>query len=777
MADVSAPIADPDDSILRNTALSSLLESRLVEWDRARKPQEQKLLECYQDVMRIPRADDTQGTGTARSKKAQPLFIGSTRNKVRAARAKIIDSLLGNGAMPFDTNPTNEELAPFADVVEDIVTEQMERGGFKALLKTGVNTLATYGTGFMFGPFVRKETIVETTSEIIGQSMKLNETKYEYDMPYFELGNTLDVYPDPEAREIKAGLGCFWVTMESPATVKGYKSREGYTNIDQACLCPTDNGNETGSERAAQLRGNVEYWFKNDRIKVARFFGKVPKSSLADKEEGDADEPSNAGDLVDVVVIMAGGVVIKVESWPYGEKSPAHRCLYEAVEHEMWGVGVAENNIPHQRVTNAAFRLFMEGKGMALLGTSSVDRSKFLPTEDFKKFPGKVYQMKPGLSPEERQSARIEHIEPDITSGWIDVIRMSEQFSDDDTGITKYTQGDDAANLNKTATGISMIMNASSLPLKEVIQNIDSMWIEPIVECYIDWNLKYLEPETVEKIHGREKAMLWAQIKQFGKSSFMDWQATGTSSFMQKEVLTNKIRAFSEFALSNPITAEKIDTTELLNQTWDVMQIGKESPVLDENNPKPNSPLPPAVQQKVQELEEQVAQFTKGLQEAAQEHSEMEASLREKDIQLAQQKAENDIQKREFALAEKQAAFDAAVKAQAAMPAQPVEGAPVQQSAAPAGMSVVVQDPSGQVVGNIAEIGAGMAASNEATQAALSLLMEGQQALAASVQQASEMAAAAMQAAQAPKKSVIRVEKQADGSFVGVKEEMPESGA
>jgi hypothetical protein len=101
------------------------------------------------------------------------------------------------------------------------------------------------------------------------------------------------------------------------------------------------------------------------------------------------------------------------------------------------------------------------------------------------------------------------------------------------------------------------------------------------VECLIEWDLKYLEVETVQKIHGDEIAQVWAQIKQFGKTSFMEWQATGTSSFMQKEVLTNKIRAFAEFAMSNPITAPLVDARELLQQTWDVMEIGKESPVLD----------------------------------------------------------------------------------------------------------------------------------------------------------------------------------------------------
>jgi hypothetical protein len=62
----------------------------------------------------------------------------------------------------------------------------------------------------------------------------------------------------------------------------------------------------------------------------------------------------------------------------------------------------------------------------------------------------------------------------------MDVIRMSEQFSDDDTGITKYTQGDDSEQPEQDASGISMIMSASSLPIKEVIQNIDEMWIEPM---------------------------------------------------------------------------------------------------------------------------------------------------------------------------------------------------------------------------------------------------------------------------------------------------------
>ena len=634
------------DSLQTTTSLASLLEERLIAWENARKPQELKLLECYQDVLRIPREDDVKGTGAARTRKNTGLFIGSTRNKVRSARAKIIDALFGAGNMPFDTTPTDEKLAPYADVMEDIITEQMERGKLKSLLKTGVNTLATYGTGFIFGPFVRKESLVETSVQQLGATTELIEEKYEFDMPYFELGNTLDVYPDPEAREVESGLGVFWVTMESPATVAAWQGRDGYSNISQALNNAGDRGNETGSEMASQMRGNVEYWFKNDRIKVARFFGKVPKSTLTSAEVAESEQDETGDEMVDAIVIMAGGVVVKKDENPYNGKNPAHRCLYEAVEHEMWGVGVAENNAPHQKVTNAAFRLFMEGKGMALLGTTSVDRSKFMPTEDFRKFPGKVYQFKPGLSPEEKKESIQFHVEPDITGGWIDVIRMSEQFSDDDTAITKYTQGDDSRNLNKTATGISMIMSASSLPMKEVIQNIDAMWIEPIVECYIDWNLKYLEPETVQKIHGDEAAQLWAQIKQFGKSSFMDWQATGTASFMQKEVLTNKIRAFSEFALGNPATASLIDARELLQQTWDVMEIGKESPILKADG---EEDLPDAVKQRMMQVAEEMDAMQQELQKTQQDLQKAQqdavtAGFKAEKAQLDADKAETLLQ-------------------------------------------------------------------------------------------------------------------------------------
>ena len=127
----------------------------------------------------------------------------------------------------------------------------------------------------------------------------------------------------------------------------------------------------------------------------------------------------------------------------------------------------------------------------------------------------------------------------------------------------------------------------------------------------------------MRKIHGDEIAGVWEQIKQFGKTSFMDWQATGVSSFMQKEILTNKLRAFADFAMSNPMTAPLIDARELLNQTWDVMEIGRESPILEAEG---EAEIPPQIQQKLQQLEEQLQQMGDALGKAGDEVDKLEAS-------------------------------------------------------------------------------------------------------------------------------------------------------
>lgn len=643
------------------------LNGLLQEWDDARKPQELTLLECYQDDMRIARSGDTTGTGVAKANTAKPLFMGVTRSKIRSAVAKVNDSLFGNGQWPYDISAEKPELEPYSDTIKIIIDGQLKAMEYRDLMGSTVYATARYGTAWKFGPFNRTKKIINTSVDTSTGFPQIVQQEYEYEEPYFELGNTLDCYPDPSARTMKAAQGIFWVSMFSPAQVLALKGKDGYKNVEEAARVPDQSGTDNGSDRAQQLRGNLDYWYKDGRVKFVRYFGSMPANkvdTLVAQEEDEsedaeielASEPLDSDDMVNVVVIMAGGYVLKVTKIDDTDKKPVMRQCWENALDEMWGIGIAENNFAMQRVTNAAFRMFTESKGLALNPMFAVDRSKFLPTEDFRRYPGKVFQFKPGLTPDEQEAALRQIPTVDVSNGWMDLINVAGQFSDDDTGITKYTQGDDSSHLNKTATGISMIMSASSLPLKEVIEHCDQT-IEAEIEALIDWNLTFMQPETVEKLYGKEHADRWAQMKQVGKISFIDFKATGTSSFMAKEVLTSKLQAFMAMAMGNPATAQLIDVPELLKQVWEAMEVGRKLPIIEQAQ---EGDVPPEVQQKMQELEQMVQQAGSAMEamqaeldskQATEQAAMAKIDLEAQKLQIDQFRAETDRLKAEADIA------------------------------------------------------------------------------------------------------------------------------
>lgn len=656
---------DTSSTALTLSGLSGTLHTQFTDWLDRRKPQEEEMLRCYQDNMRIPRDNDTTETGISRAQKSK-VFIGSTRGKIRSARAKIKDALFGAGQMPFDTKPSNEKLKEYADTVEAILENQFEEGNFKKTLTTGVDAICVYGTGFIFGPFVKKKTHTTVQPQQDANGLQqLQEVAVEYDCPYYEHGRTMDCYPDPEAEDVREGIGIYWASRKTPEFIRGLKGKDGYSDkaLDRALIEKVTSSTSEGSDRLADSRVNLYRYTKEGRIWFLRYFGLVKRKELdqwrKDNDQPAIDYPDGTEDdektKVECVVIQAGGQVVKAELNPYKDKKrPVRRCVYEDVEHEMWGVGIAKNNDPHQRVTNAAFRLFIEGKAYALLKMFSADRGAFEVTEDFKLFPGKRFQMKPNLTPDQRKDAIIWHDTADVTEGWESLIALSEQFSDDDTGITKYTQGDDAKHLNDTATGISMIMNASSLPIKEVLSNIDEMWIEEMIEDLLDWDMENLEPETVKVLLGDKHAQNWATVKQYGKTNFMEWFATGSQTFMAKEVLMHKLQGFLTIVLSSEIAASKVDVTELLQQVWDAGQIGKESPVLSEEDLQKQSQgqqgqeimqhaqqAIDGVKQQAQEAIQQANQQAKAAQEEAAKAG-MENQMKE----LAHQQADLETQKK-----------------------------------------------------------------------------------------------------------------------------------
>lgn len=562
--------------------ISNKLLALLDKWRSARKPQEKKMVNLYADYMRIARAGDTAGSGLAKAGKSTNVFVGSTRNKVRSARAKIKDTLFGGkNDLPFDLKAKSEEFEPFTETMEIILRQQLKDGDVIKGIKRGLTTLSVYGSGDLLGPFVRenmKKEVMLETDELGNQVIIENEKRYNE--PYYKLARPLDIYPDPDADCPMTGSGFFWVTRMLPSAIREEFKGKKYKNVSESLKGLSSERKIEGADLLSEQRGNIVPEQSDGRVEVIRFFGEVSERLLSNVQDDGSDTNFTTINVESVAVIV-GTTTIYAEKSVF-DKRPIRRAIWEDGDDEMYGVGVAENNEPHQKIINAAFRLYLDGKAFALLPALKIDRSAFMPSEDFLWYPNKVFQHKPGLSPEQKDASFKMHVLPDVSNGWERVIQMSEEFSDNDTSVTKYTQGNESKSLNKTATGISMIMNAASLPLKEVMTHIDDMWIEPCLADLVEWDLEYLEVETVKLLHGEEHAQRWAIIKQFGQSEFMTWKATGSSTMMLKEVLTNKLQGFMAIVGGNPLMSQIVDLRDLLEEVWESLELGMKSPVKTE---------------------------------------------------------------------------------------------------------------------------------------------------------------------------------------------------
>lgn len=70
----------------------------------------------------------------------------------------------------------------------------------------------------------------------------------------------------------------------------------------------------------------------------------------------------------------------------------------------------------------------------------------------------------------------------------------------DRTGVTKYTQGSDSSSLNKTATGISAIMQASNQRLEMICRMFMETGIQDLYRFLVELNQKFVDNNTIIRL-------------------------------------------------------------------------------------------------------------------------------------------------------------------------------------------------------------------------------------------------------------------------------------
>jgi len=188
-----------------------------------------------------------------------------------------------------------------------------------------------------------------------------------------------------------------------------------------------------------------------------------------------------------VSVMIIGNYVIRalINPDPAG-KSDYFKVSWQGVPGSFWGEALPEILADCQDTCNAAARALINNMGFASGPMVWVEDDRLAPNQNVNEmYPWKVFRS--NSSPNGGAGQGIGFFQPQSNaSELMTIYERFNRYADDITGLPSYAHGSDqGAGAAKTASGLSMLLNASSKGIKMLIRSIDIYLIERLVaKCY-----------------------------------------------------------------------------------------------------------------------------------------------------------------------------------------------------------------------------------------------------------------------------------------------------
>jgi hypothetical protein len=160
-----------------------------------------------------------------------------------------------------------------------------------------------------------------------------------------------------------------------------------------------------------------------------------------------------------------------------------------------------------------------------------VDETNLVPGQDLSVYPGKIFRRQGGAPGQAIFGTKF----PNVAGENMQLFDKARQLADESTGLPSFAHGQTGVTgIGRTASGISMLMNAASSGIKAVIKNVDDYLLKPLGENLFSFNMQF---NYDEKTKGD-----------------LEIKARGTESLMANEVRSQRLMQFLGIA-SNPALA------------------------------------------------------------------------------------------------------------------------------------------------------------------------------------------------------------------------------
>lgn len=577
-----------DDDLLSGSGLIDFVEKRYNKSEESRRTDEERWLRAYRNYRGLY-GPDVKFTETEKSR----VFVKVTKTKTLAAYGQITDVLFSNNKFPlsidpsvlpegvaedvhfdpkntspatpipfgeegaasigkdFDLDTLEKMLGVLKDDLKDVpglkigvgasptsvtfspamvaakrmekkIHDQLEESGASKHLRASAFEMSLFGTGVMKGPFaINKEYPNWTEDGTYKPTIKT--------VPEASHVSIWNFYWDPDANNTEECQYIIERHKMSRTQLRALKRRPHFRKnvIDQII----DQG-ETYIKKYWEddLRDYAPN-FAVDRFEVLEYWGNVDIDLL---EENDVEIPEEFknGDELQANIWYCNGMIIRLVLNPFKpSKIPYYAVPYELNPYSLAGVGVGENMDDTQTLMNGFMRMAVDNAVLSGNLVFEVDETNLVPGQDMSVYPGKVFRRQGGAPGQSLFGTKF----PNVSQENMQLFDKARQLADESTGMPSFAHGQTGVSgVGRTASGISMLMNAAGGSIKTVIKNVDDYLLAPLGKAFFNFNMQF---DFDASIRGD-----------------LEVNARGTESLMATEVRSQRLMQFLQI-VSNPALA------------------------------------------------------------------------------------------------------------------------------------------------------------------------------------------------------------------------------
>ena len=409
-----------------------------------------------------------------------------------------------------------------AKAMEKQIIDQLQESNANKHLRSTAFEMALFGTGVMKGPFAIDKEYPNWGND--GEYSPIFKT-----IPQVNHVSVWNFYPDPDATNIEQSQYVIERHKMSRTELRALKRRPYFreTVIEEAIA---DGENYVKKYWEDDLTDYNQENYIN-RFEVLEYWGMIDVDMLI---EQNVDIPKELEDFDELQanIWVCNGKLLRAVLNPFKPaKIPFMAAPYELNPYSFFGVGLAENMDDTQTLMNGFMRMAVDNAVLSGNLLIEVDETNLVPGQDLSVYPGKIFRRQGGAPGQAIFGTKF----PNVSNENMQLFDKARQLADESTGLPSFAHGQTGVSgVGRTASGISMLMNAASGSIKTVIKNLDDYLLKPLGEGLFRFNMQFnFNPE----IKGDLEVI-----------------ARGTESLMANEVRSQRLMQFLQTA-SNPSLA------------------------------------------------------------------------------------------------------------------------------------------------------------------------------------------------------------------------------